>query len=174
MGQAQAGAPALFGASHPAAVGFVIHAQQVQDAVEHQDPDFLLGLVAEFAGLGAGARKRDGDIAKQAFTGKAGREAYPTGEREHVRGVILAAEIAVQTAQFGVARDQAIESPPLGHFRWSFRANRSIGPRRKPAGARRNVTILPSGEDMSSLRLAGPSQWRGRPDRKSTRLNSSH
>jgi hypothetical protein len=63
MGQAQAGAPALFGASHPAAVGFVIHAQQVQDAVEHQDLDFLFRLVAEFAGLGAGAGERDGHVA---------------------------------------------------------------------------------------------------------------
>jgi len=63
MGQAQAGTPALFGASHPAAVAFVIHAQQVEDAVEHQDADFLLGRVAEFAGLGAGAGKGNGDIA---------------------------------------------------------------------------------------------------------------
>ena len=38
------------------------------------------------------------------------------GEGQHVRGVILAQKLAVQAAQFGIARDQAVERPPLGHF----------------------------------------------------------
>jgi hypothetical protein len=124
MGQAQAGTPSLFGASHPAAVAFVIHAQQVQDAVKHQDLDFLLGPVAEFAGLGAGAGKRDGDIA-QWGAGCRGPDAGGLGlgnrrERQNVRGVVLAAKNSVQAAQFGVARDQAIEGTAVSHFRLEF------------------------------------------------------
>ena len=41
----------------------MIHAQQVQQAVQHEDLNLLARVVAEGKGLGAGARKRDGDVA---------------------------------------------------------------------------------------------------------------
>ena len=65
VGQTQARAPALFGARHAPAVGFMVHAQQMQHAMEHQDLDFLFGSVAEFARLRAGAGERNGEIAKR-------------------------------------------------------------------------------------------------------------
>ena len=48
--------PAGFGALHLAAVGYVIHAQQVEQTVQHQDADFVFEGVAEGRGLCAGAR----------------------------------------------------------------------------------------------------------------------
>ena len=41
-GQAQRSAPFRFGPRHAAAIGLVIHAQQVQHAVQHQNLDLLL------------------------------------------------------------------------------------------------------------------------------------
>jgi hypothetical protein len=43
VGQAKAGAPALLDAGHTALVGFVVHTEEVEDAVEHQDADFGFG-----------------------------------------------------------------------------------------------------------------------------------
>ena len=58
-------APAFFGARHGAGIGLVIVAHQVQYAVQHEDLDFLLDGVAEFARLRAGAAQRDGDVAEE-------------------------------------------------------------------------------------------------------------
>jgi hypothetical protein len=63
VGQAKARAPAAFAAGHAAAVGFVVHAQQVEQAVEHEDPHFVLELMAELAGLGARTGQGDGEVA---------------------------------------------------------------------------------------------------------------
>ena len=40
-------------------------AQQVEHAVQHQDLDFVLDGVAEFARLRAGAASGDGDVAEE-------------------------------------------------------------------------------------------------------------
>ena len=44
----------------------MVVAQQVEHAVQHQDLDFLLDGVAEFARLRAGAPQRNGDVAQEA------------------------------------------------------------------------------------------------------------
>ena len=90
----------------------MVVAHQVKHAVQHQDADFLLDGVAEFARLRAGAASGDGDVAEEraARAGRLGRE------REDVGGVVLAAEVAVQAAQFGVAGDQHVEGAALGDF----------------------------------------------------------
>ena len=46
--------PEGFGARHLAAVGFVIQAQQVEQAVQHQDANLIFEGVAEHRGLFAG------------------------------------------------------------------------------------------------------------------------
>jgi hypothetical protein len=85
----------------------MIHAQQVQQAMQHENPDLLQGAVAEGPSLGAGAWKGDGDVSKKGARG---------GERQHVGGVIVAQKLKVQAAQFGIARDQAVEGAAMGHF----------------------------------------------------------
>jgi hypothetical protein len=41
----------------------VVHAQEVQHPVQHQNPDFLFSGVPELAGLSAGASQGDGEVA---------------------------------------------------------------------------------------------------------------
>ena len=82
--QAQPHAPALLRARHPAAVGFMIHAQQVQHAVQHQDADFLLGRVAELAGLRARTIDGDRDVAQQDAARGPVRQACPENDSTSV------------------------------------------------------------------------------------------
>ena len=42
----------------------MIHAEEMQHAVQHEDADFLLRRVPELAGLRAGAGEGDGDVAE--------------------------------------------------------------------------------------------------------------
>jgi hypothetical protein len=56
-GKTETPAPAFFRARHAPGVAFVVEAGKVEDAVQHQDADFIFGGVAEGAGLGAGALK---------------------------------------------------------------------------------------------------------------------
>ncbi len=113
--------------------------------------DFLFGGVAEFAGLGAGARERR-------WRGRPRRRLSAVGaagKREHVGGVVLAAEVAIQAAQFGIAGDQAVERAALGDLALQAAGEAFDGARgAASAGTRRNVTVLPSGEDMAALRPA--------------------
>ena len=96
----------------------------------------------------------DGNVAEEARA-RSGldRLSLSTGwEGEHVGGVILAAEVAVQAAEFGVAGDQSVEGAVLGDFLLeACGRNVGSGARRKVAGTRRNVTLLPSGDDMAAL-----------------------
>jgi len=82
VGRPRRARPALFGARHAAAVGGMIHAQQVQQAVQHEDLDLLPGVVAEGAGLGAGAGEGDGDVAEMGARGRgagAGKDSTSVG-----------------------------------------------------------------------------------------------
>ena len=93
-GKTEFGAPAFFEARHLAAIGLVIVSQQVEDAMEHEDGNFLFDGVSEFASLRAGAAERDGEVA-EAGTGR--------GKGEDVRRVVFLAEVAIEAAQFGIA-----------------------------------------------------------------------
>ena len=61
--ETQARTPALLGARHLSAVSFVIEAEQVQQAVQHEDLDFVFDGVAELARLRSCAAQRDSEIA---------------------------------------------------------------------------------------------------------------
>src|SRR5674476_275771 len=112
------GAPAFFGASHGPGIGFVIVAHQVKHAVQHEDLDFLLDRVAEFTRLGAGAPQGDGDVAEErtAPDPRGVPRSRLCWEREHVGRVVLAAEVAIEAAELGVAGDQGVERAPLANF----------------------------------------------------------
>ena len=78
--QPQPLAPASFRARHCAAIGLVIHAGQVQHAVQHQDAQFVLDAVAQLGGLRARRGRR--------------RSRYPSGrKRQYVGGVVSCREI---------------------------------------------------------------------------------
>ena len=77
--------------------------------MQHQDLDFVFRAVAEFARLGPGAAQRNSQVA-QVGRRRSGRE------RQDVGGVIQTAELAIQTAQIGVAGNEAIERLSLGDF----------------------------------------------------------
>jgi hypothetical protein len=53
----------LFEAMHLARVGFVIVAEKVEDAVEHEDAEFCGEGVAGRLGVAAGGGGGDGDVA---------------------------------------------------------------------------------------------------------------
>ena len=66
LGSPSSRAPALFGAGHAAAVGLVVHAEQVKHAVEHQDAN---SSSVEWPNSRAWARARasgDGEVAEDA------------------------------------------------------------------------------------------------------------
>ncbi len=121
--QSESGAPFVFGARHLAAVLFVIHAQQVQYAMQHQNLDLLTDAVAVLGRLALGVLEGDRNVAQEA-------ERLSGRERQHVGGIILLAKVAVQPAQLRIARDQASEWAPTCHFRFQ-----SLGERagRQPA-----------------------------------------
>ena len=58
--------PTFLGSGHSTLVLFVIHAQQVQDTVQHENCDFLIECMAEFRSLGSGTVDRNRDVAKVA------------------------------------------------------------------------------------------------------------
>jgi hypothetical protein len=54
----------MFAAVHLARVGFVIVAEQVQDAVENEDAHFVIEGAAEALRVAACDRGRDGDVSE--------------------------------------------------------------------------------------------------------------
>ena len=107
----------------------MVHAQQVQNAVQHQDAKLALGIVAELAGLGAGTVEGDGNVAevvgrRKGLPHRGNRSltfAAPIGqgtarEGKDVGGVIFSAKFTVQAAQFRVAGHQAIEAAAAAYL----------------------------------------------------------
>jgi hypothetical protein len=111
--QSERGSPFIFGSRHPAAVFFVIHAQQVKYAVEHQNLDLCADWVAVLRGLALGVLKRDRNVANEP-------QSSPRWKRQHVCGVIVLEKIPVQPAQLGIARYQAGKRPSAGHLRFQL------------------------------------------------------
>jgi hypothetical protein len=80
---------------------FVVQAEKVQEAVEHEDFQFGFEGVTEFFGLGGSALMGDGEVAE--------RFRCERGEREDVGGAFLAEESGVEPLEFGVGGDAAME-----------------------------------------------------------------
>jgi hypothetical protein len=89
-------------------VRFVVHSHQVQGSVEHQHLQFVVEFVAVVGCLGGGTVYGDGQFADPVgFVG---------GKAEHVGGLIVGEEIAVQLLELGIVGEQAIEGPATGDF----------------------------------------------------------
>jgi len=119
--------PRGLGASHPAAVVLVIHAQEMQRSMEHQDFDFLFGGVSECSGLRGGASGGDGDVSQRLLrsphgvpgtgnaAGKGARVTNSSGEGEDVGGAVLIEEVTVELPQPVIGGKQAGKSS-ASHF----------------------------------------------------------
>jgi hypothetical protein len=86
----------------------MIHPDQMQRTMEHEDFDFLLDGVAKFGGLAGGSVRGNSDLAKK----------RPTAgwKGEYVCGDILSQELTIQFAQARVPGKQAIELAAAGKF----------------------------------------------------------
>jgi hypothetical protein len=62
--EAQLPAKAIFDAGHLAVVGFVVVAEEMENAVEDEDLEFVGEGAAEFFGIAAGGGGGDGDVAE--------------------------------------------------------------------------------------------------------------
>ena len=82
----------------------MIHAGQVQRAVEHQDAQLVGERMAALGGLSPGAVDGDGDVACESVPVRC-------RERQHVGRIVLPAKLPVEAADFGVIRDQAGDGP---------------------------------------------------------------
>lgn len=88
----------------------MVVAGEVQDAVQHQNANFVGESVALFARLRGGAVEGNSDFA-----------ACRVGKRENVSRVIFAEELAIQAAQLAVIGEQA------GDFAAAREAAQKIG-----------------------------------------------
>src|SRR5437764_3819227 len=104
---AQRGERAERQAGHLYLVGLagVVPTEHVQEAMDCQQQDFRLRVVAELCRLPPHRRPGDDDI-----TQVTGLE-IPGGEAQHVGDVVLAQELVVQPSQLPVARDADRELP---------------------------------------------------------------
>src|SRR4051794_25625793 len=109
--------------------------KEVKNAVQHEDAQLVLGGMAEVASLRASAHHRNGEIAEMAVL---------AGERQHVRRVVLAAEIAIEAAQLGVAGDQAIEAAAAGNtaFQSAREGGKGSGAHVRRGAAKRDGTAF--------------------------------
>jgi hypothetical protein len=64
-GDSQAAAEAYFDAIHFAAVGFMIVAEKMEDAVEDEDAKFVSEVAAAGASVAAGDYRRNGDVSQK-------------------------------------------------------------------------------------------------------------
>ena len=91
---------------HLTAVGFVIHTQQMEEAVQHQDADFVFKRVAECRRLSPCSGGGYGDVAQV-------RGRWRGREGEDVGGVVIAQKFAIKAAEMAVAGDETGERAAL-------------------------------------------------------------
>src|ERR1700685_523146 len=92
VGQSQRRAPLVFSSRHLTAVALVIHPEQMQNAMQHQDFDLAADRMPILGGLAFGMLERNRDIAE-------GTERLPGRKRQYVGSVVSLPKIAVQTPQ---------------------------------------------------------------------------
>jgi hypothetical protein len=80
----------------------MIHAQQMQDTMQHKDADFILSRVPPFACLGARPLHGYSDVPEKICI-------LSLRKGQNVSGVIFAEKLRVQSAEFGVIGDAAME-----------------------------------------------------------------
>jgi hypothetical protein len=107
----------------------MIHAGQVQNSVQHQNPEFIFNGVAELGGLLRGAVERDGEFSRLTVRGR---------KREHIGGMILAPKLAIEFAKLPVVRDQArYGAPAAGDLRDFGEERTQCAPPNAPANRAR-------------------------------------
>jgi hypothetical protein len=105
LGQAEAGAQQELAAGHLAFVNFMVVAGQVEKAVKNQHSKLCGQRVAAGGGLLAGGGDADGQVARRALRSFQPRK-LDRREREHIGGLVLAAELAVEAADILVGGEQ--------------------------------------------------------------------
>ena len=92
----------------------MIVAQQMQDAVHHQQLQFGAQRVAGGLGLRPRRGQRNGNIAIVAHAGGGVGPGLAARERQHVGGMVFIPELAVELMQRGIVRDQHRERGGAG------------------------------------------------------------
>lgn len=99
--------PLAFGARHLTAVGFMVEADQVKEAMKHQHAQLIEATMPECKGLEVGAFYGNGEITER--TGFSGRE------RKNISGVIVTEELVVELAKRPVVGYKAGERTAFGY-----------------------------------------------------------
>ena len=90
----------------------MVFSGEVQEAVEDEDADFLAEGVAVGGGLAGGGVEGDGEVA-----GVMLRDLWGGGEAEDVGGLVLAAKVFVEAAEFGVGGEEELDFTGKGEER---------------------------------------------------------
>ena len=98
-------APAFLGPAHSAAILLVIHTEQVQHTMQHQDLDFVRQRMTELGRLFRCAVHRNGDFAQKA-------PGHPGRKREHVGRIIVAEKTSVQSPEFAIIGKKTFKAAP--------------------------------------------------------------
>jgi hypothetical protein len=88
----------------------MIHPEQMQDAVQHENADFLSDGVAVLSCLLLGALKRDRDFTQESVR-------FGNGKRKYIGGVVFSEELPIEVAQLPVSGDQTAEGVTAGYLR---------------------------------------------------------
>jgi hypothetical protein len=124
LGKAEASAEELLAAGHSAAIGFVVVAGQVQEAVQDEDFDFGGKRMALFGSLAERRGYADGHIAGDPLRTQTFRR-----ERQDVRRFVLAPEAAIEFANGRVGGQEHRDLPlePQGLLRRGEKTGQSSG-----------------------------------------------
>lgn len=90
--------PLAFGTRHLSAIGFVIEANEMKQAVQHQDANLIHQRVAKLTGLHFGALNRDREVADRFFA--------IGWERKDIGCVVVVTKLPVEPLEGAVVRDE--------------------------------------------------------------------
>jgi hypothetical protein len=93
----------------------MIHPEQMQDSVKHQDPHLIFHRVPKPGGLRLRPVGGDRNFAEPIAIQAPRRTSATHGKRQHISGLVLSPKIAIQSAQFRIISDQATELLPARH-----------------------------------------------------------
>ena len=87
----------------------MIHAKQVKDPMQHENPHFRRGFVAKLGRLLPRAVERDRNFAKRSV-------ASFGGEGKHISRAVFRAELPVEAPEFPISGNQAAKRVSAGHL----------------------------------------------------------
>ena len=95
--------PASLGTAHSTTILLVIHAEQMQHAMQHQDLDLFRQGMTELGRLFRCAVDGNRDLAEKTA-------GHPGRKREHVGRIIVAEKTSVQSPEFAIIGKKAFET----------------------------------------------------------------